>query len=185
MTFKPDKEDTFEGTIVSLGEYRPWTWHKEQGGNGRDYPEHSGRILDLKSKKAGSTDYFFDYLVANVKKNKPTAIAVVPSHDASKGPTSGVHNLAARLAKEFGISDGRTCLVRYTTIPKLAGGGDRSIDVHLNSIRVENPDRIKGHSVWLIDDVKTSGNSLLACRRLLLKAGAKEVKMISLGRTTH
>ena len=183
MAFNQVTEDTPEGPITSLGEYRPWGWHKECGGNGSDYPTHSGRILDLKGKKAVGLNYFFDYMADKVK--KPTAIAVVPSHDAEKGPNSGVHSLANRLASGLGLSNGGACLVRHTTVPKLATGGDRDIGVHLDSIRVENADLIKGQRVLLLDDVKTSGNSLAACRRLLLDAGAAEVKMVALGRTTH
>ena len=37
--------------------------------------------------------------------------------------------------------------------------------------------------VLLIDDVATSGNSLRACRDILLKNGAKKVYMLALGRT--
>ncbi|MBP3242165.1 MAG: phosphoribosyltransferase [Oribacterium sp.] len=37
--------------------------------------------------------------------------------------------------------------------------------------------------VLLIDDVATSGNSLRACRELLLRNGAKRVYMLALGRT--
>jgi predicted amidophosphoribosyltransferase len=183
MVFKPKTEETDEGGIISLGEYRPWSFHKECGGNGSDWPEHSARTLDLKKKKAAGYDYFFKYLRKAVKSS--TAVAVVPSSDSGKGPTTGVHSLATRLAKELGLSNGGACLVRHKTIAKKAAGGDRSIGVDLGSIRVEKADLIKGKVVLLLDDVTTSGNSLLACKRLLLKAGAKEVKMVALSRTTH
>ncbi len=83
------------------------------------------------------------------------------------------------------MTNGGACLVRHKSIAKKATGGDRSIEVDLNSIRVEDADCIKGKRVLLLDDVTTSGNSLLACRRLLLQAGAADVKMVALGRTTH
>lgn len=181
--FKHASVDHLEGEIVSLGEYRPWTFHKENGGNGGNWPEHSARTLDLKKKKAAGLNYFFNYMVKRVK--KPTAIAVVPSHSPATGPTSGVHILAKRIAKELGLVDASKCLVRHTEIEKLAGGGNRSIETHLDSVAVENADLIKGEKVLLLDDVTTTGNSLLACRRLLLKSGAAEVKMVALGRTTH
>lgn len=183
MVFKPSKEETLEGEIISLGEYRPWKFHTECGGNGSDWPEHSARTLGLKKKKAAGLTYFFDYMVKRVK--KPTAIAVVPSHSPATGPTSGVHILAKRLAQALGMMDASGCLVRHTEIEKLAGGGDRSIERHLESVKVENANLITGQKVLLLDDVTTSGNSLLACRRLLLEAGAAEVKMAALGRTTH
>lgn len=181
MAFNPGKEETLEGTILFLGEYRPWGWHKEKGAG--SYPEHSSRIWDVKGKKPKGLTYFFEYLVKKVK--KPTAIAVVPSHDAAAGPTTGVHVLANRVAKALDLSNGGACLVRHTTVDKKATGGERSIEGHLGSIKVDKADRIKGEVVLLLDDITTSGNSLLACRRLLLKAGAKDVIMLALGKTTH
>lgn len=183
MAFDQRTDETPEGPITSLGEYHPWGWHKETGGDSSNYPTHSGKILDLKDKSASGLSYFFDYMSDKVK--TATAIAVVPSSDASKGPNSGVHALADRLCDKLGLTNAGACLVRHTSIAKKATGGDRSIEVDLNSIRVEDNSLIKDQSVLLLDDVTTSGNSLLACRRLLLKAGAKEVKMVALGRTTH
>ncbi len=42
---------------------------------------------------------------------------------------------------------------------------------------------IKGKSVVLVDDVITTGATLLACTKALLKAGAKEVFVLTLART--
>ncbi len=44
---------------------------------------------------------------------------------------------------------------------------------------------IAGKTVLLIDDVMTTGSTLSACARVLLKAGAKEVNVLTLARTTH
>ena len=111
------------------------------------------------------------------------AIAVVPSHDPAAG-ISGIHQLAQALARQNRI-DATECLVRFKKIPKLATGGSRSVARHLSSIRVEHPEIIKGREILLLDDVTTSGNSLVACRLLLLEAGAARVKYMALGRTTH
>lgn len=110
-------------------------------------------------------------------------IAVVPSHDPAAG-ISGIHQLAQALARQSRI-DATECLVRFRKIPKLATGGSRSVARHMSSIRVEHPEIIQGREVLLLDDVTTSGNSLVACRLLLLKAGAARVKYMALGRTTH
>jgi predicted amidophosphoribosyltransferase len=115
--------------------------------------------------------------------SKNIAIAVVPSHDKA-GSVSGIHQLAKALAGN-GRIDATECLVRHKKIRKLALGGSRSVETHLNSIRVEGADAIQGREVLLLDDVATSGNSLEACRQLLLAAGAERVKCMVLGRTTH
>lgn len=180
--FKPSQERLQGHEIVILGPYRPWGHHKECGGTSSGYPEHSGRILDVKQNQARGINYFYSFMQPRVK--SPDAIAVVPSHDPNKG-AGGLHALSARLATKLGLIDASTALVRHTKIKKLADGGDRSVDVHLASIHVPDASGIKGKKVLLIDDVMTTGHSLLASRRLLLEAGASSVKCVALGRTTY
>ncbi len=45
----------------------------------------------------------------------------------------------------------------------------------------ENID-IKGDIVLLMDDVTTTGNSLYACKQILLERGADSVEMFALGK---
>lgn len=168
--------------ITVLGPYRPWGYHKEMGGDGSNWPEHSCRILDLKNSKKAGVDYFFEYMAPKLR--PVGAIAIVPSHDPAKAP-GGLHSLGRRLAAHRQCTDAMLALVRHTKIAKLASGGDRSMAVHLNSIHVPDRDLIRGKTVLLVDDVMTSGHSLLACRRILLKAGAADVKCVALGRTTY
>ena len=111
------------------------------------------------------------------------AIAVVPSHDPDAS-VSGIQQLAQALARQSRI-DATACLVRVKKIPKLATGGNRSVTRHLSSIRVEQAELIQEREVLLLDDVTTSGQSLIACQELLLEAGAARVKCMALGRTTY
>jgi len=90
--------------------------------------------------------------------------------------------LATELAKRGTRVDGSDCLVRTTKIDKLAHGGDRSIEVHLQSIAVALPELIRKRDVLLLDDVMRTGNSLFACRKLLLDAGARSVQCAAIGR---
>lgn len=168
--------------ITILGPYRPWRYHKEQGGDGSNYPIHSGRILDLKDSKAAGLDYFCSYISPRI--GGYPVVAAVPSHDPAN-TASGIRALADRLEVAVACKNVSAALVRHTKIQKLAEGGNRSVDVHLASIAVESADLIGGHRVLLLDDVMTTGNSLLACRQLLLAAGAEEVKCVALGRTTY
>jgi predicted amidophosphoribosyltransferase len=131
--------------------------------------------------KARALRWLFQQLDPLLSSN--IAIAVVPSHDPGAG-ISGIHQLAQALARQ-GRIDATACLVRFKQIPKLATGGSRSVARHMSSIRVEYAEIIQGREVLLLDDVTTSGNSLVACRQLLLEAGATRVKYMALGRTTH
>jgi ComF family protein len=47
---------------------------------------------------------------------------------------------------------------------------------------VEKGERIKGESVLLIDDIFTSGSTINECSRVLLKAGASYVQVLTLAR---
>jgi predicted amidophosphoribosyltransferase len=169
--------------ITCIGAYRPWSHHTQLGGDGASYPTHSGRILDLKESKPGGIKYFADYLAP--KLNVSEAIAVVPSHNANKGP-GGLHALVSKLLEtKCDIADASQTLVRHTTIPKLATGGDRNKNVHLDSIHVPDNSTVVGKRVLLLDDVLTSGNSMLACCEILLGAGAAKVVCLALGKTTY
>jgi predicted amidophosphoribosyltransferase len=74
-------------------------------------------------------------------------------------------------------------LERTKRIAKLAHGGDRSEEVHLNSVAVADASLIKGKDVLLLDDVTKTGNSLRACEKILLAAGAESVTCVTMGKT--
>jgi predicted amidophosphoribosyltransferase len=162
--------------LMYCGEYQPYRKHGEKNPN---FNVYSGFLLDLKENQTGAVERFHTSLEKIVAPDIP--VAIVPSHDPAK-TTSGLRALAQKLAASDRI-DATSCLVRTKKIDKLAHGGDRSIEVHLASIVVANPKLIQGRDVLLLDDVTTSGNSLEACRQLLMKAGANRVQKLALGKT--
>ncbi len=168
-----------EQGVFEYGPYKPWGLHKAQGGDGSNYPTRSKKLLDLKDKIPQAIEHFRSEVAPHL--GAGIAIAIVPSHDPAK-TDSGIRILGQRLAVG-GRVDATGCLVRHTKIPKLASGGDRSVTVHLESIRVDMASLIKGRRVLILDDVATTGNSLIACRQILLEAGAAEVKCAALGKT--
>ena len=174
-------QDRFSGqTIGTYGSYKPWSWHtKIDGGDRSNYPEYSGLLLDLKGGNQNAVDYFVPQIEGDL--GDGFAITVVPSHDPNKN--SGLKPLAAALASKGKGADASDCLVRTAKIEKLAHGGNRSIDVHLSSIKVARPELVKDQDVLVIDDITRTGNSLMACRKLLLDAGARSVRCIALGKT--
>ena len=167
-----------DSIVAAFGTYRPWSLHVAAGGDRSNYPEFSGRILDLKAGYPAAIPYFFERIHPEILGN--VAVAVVPSHDPAKG-RGGLHQLASQLAAN-GRIDASSCLRRAVKIDKLAHGGDRSLDVHLKSIAVDNADVIRGRNVLVLDDVMKTGNSLFASRKLLLDAGAKSVQCAAIGR---
>ena len=89
-----------------------------------------------------------------------------------------IHKLA-----ENGRFDGTQCIRRTVKIDKLALGGSRDENVHLNSLEVIDSDLYHQKEVLIIDDVTTSGNSLKVCRQLFLNKGATSVQCLALGLT--
>lgn len=163
--------------ITTLGTYRPWRTHTLLGGDSSNYPETSKKLLDLKSGHASAVEYFRPYLAPAVGRN--CAIAVVPSHNPAN-TQSGLKNLAKSFCGTDGRTDATDCLIRHTKIQKLATGGARDVSVHLKSITISEPSPIAGQNVLLLDDVKTTGHSLLACKKILLDAGANSVRLVAL-----
>lgn len=53
----------------------------------------------------------------------------------------------------------------------------------LGAFSVPDPKRVSGHRVLLVDDVATTGATLSECARMLLLAGAAEVRAVTLAKT--
>jgi ankyrin repeat protein len=96
----------------------------------------------------------------------------------------GTRELAEALALASG-NRALPTLERTTSLKPAHLGGERTPERHLGSCRVVAPDQVRGQHVVLIDDVRTTGVSLAAGRRLLESSGARCVTTIALGQTTH
>ncbi len=110
------------------------------------------------------------------------AIVTVPSHDPFRF-TPPLRLLAQKLAAR-GRIDATGCLVRHTRIARILFGGPSTPALHRQTIRIEDAARFAGQRVLLLDDIVKSGASLLACRELLLEAGALSVQALALGRVS-
>lgn len=169
-----------ENGIVICGYYKPYRkWKSNPETADMPYDIYSGKILDLKEGKTSAVNYFYALLDDEICPD--VAIAVVPPHLPKTG--GGVRMLAKKLAAHDRI-DMSDCLIRVKEIDKLSLGGSRDKKVHLDSIIV-NPDiPVADEVILVVDDVTTSGNSLYACRDILLEHGAKRVALLALGKTT-
>lgn len=171
--------------IMPLFDYHPW----DDGQNPRiDNITHT--LLNIKNSSADRRRpavKFFNKVLVNppggisrLATGDPRIYAIVPSH--SRGCVSpGLIELVTSVAPQFGFANDENVLFRHTTVPKAATGGPRGIHVHLSSIQVTH--NVEGCTVYLFDDVTSTGSSLRACKQLLLEAGAARVAMIALGQT--
>lgn len=170
------KKDT--NGILYVDVYHPY--RLEDGKKNPAFNSFGGKVLDLKDKKPQAISYFYNILNKCIPHDSNVSIVVVPSHDPAKNE-SGILSLARKLSPK--TVDVASCLVRTKKINKLAAGGTRSVRVHLRTIKLQNAHMIEGKHIILLDDVTTTGNSLLACKQILQKAGPKEITMIAIGKT--
>lgn len=166
------------GDIVVYSNYHKYWLDRERKIKNPLFDVFSGKILDLKEGKSAAIRYFYNLL--NEEICKDVTICVVPSSDANKKIT-GMTMLGEMLAdnerknKVYYLNRGKP-------IDKLAMGGCRDKEVHLRSIEVLADMDITGDIVLLMDDVTTTGNSLYACKEILINHGAERVEMFALGK---
>jgi len=160
------------------------------------FDKRSERILKFKNNDHSSFDYYSDilayYLLPTIS-NIPDgcAFTVVPSSTAYNF-SGGIYRLIPYLIiksieRYLGSSfvDASRILVRHTSKTKAHLGGERDKSIHMETIRVEQSESIRDRLVILFDDVVTTGNSMVACKELLMRAGAKEVVCFALSKTEH
>jgi predicted amidophosphoribosyltransferase len=145
-------------------------------------------VLDLKDGYENGIDHARqEFLLASLELDLPedTLVAIVPGHEATASNAGRpLANVVARLPNWNGaLRQAADTLIRHTTVAKLAAGGDRGIEVHIGSVHIPRPQTVAGRDVFLIDDVTTTGNSLRACRELLVRAGTRRIAAVALART--
>jgi DNA modification methylase len=155
--------------------------------------ETGGRMWDFKGIHCtnenidDAINYYYEKIANGIKQlddKENICIDCVPSHNKNE-KSSSLIEVIRRLCEKFGFINATSCLKRNYTISKLAMGGDRNIENHLDSIEVNNSQIIRNKNVIVLDDVTTTGNSLLACKQLIKNAGAMSVGCIAIGKTVH
>ena len=108
-------------------------------------------------------------------------IVIAPGH--SPGPSQNFLYPIIEHLIGGNIKDGRDLLIRTEEVPKATKGGPRDQSLHEKTIQVTDPSRVKDKVVYIIDDIWTTGSTLRACASLMRKAGARDVKLLAVGKT--
>jgi ComF family protein len=89
--------------------------------------------------------------------------------------------LARELAERQGLEVLKGSLVKTRNVPAQAGlrAADRERNV-VGAYAVKRPERVRGRVLVLVDDVTTTGATIRECARVLVEAGAKDVRAVTL-----
>ena len=154
-------------------------YHPYRHGRNEAFGPHDSRVLALKRGERLAVDFFAEEFAKILPTN--SLLACVPSHNPVVTQTGIAQVVSLLIGRGWG--DARRCVVRTRFIPRLSSGGDRSLDAQLSSLQVRDVERIRSQRVVMLDDVRTTGNSLKAAYQLLKEAGAKAVKRVAIAQT--
>ena len=96
-------------------------------------------------------------------------------------------NQALLLAQAFPEAEvGRETLtrVRYT-VPQVGLNPKERRDNVRRAFAVPRPEEVKGKNVLLVDDLYTTGATVRECARVLKRAGARRVEVLTVARVKH
>lgn len=173
--------------VHALGLYHPLCL---RGGQLNDrHQGNSSIILQVKYKSESFINSLASAIVDNaISENsrlfQADVICSVPSSNADDA-FNGIRLLAMKVSSMHGYVDGTGCLVRTKNKENSHLLGIRSEESHYMTLCVNQSELIQGKHVLLLDDVTTSGRSLVASANMLLKAGAKGVTKLALGETAY
>lgn len=188
----------------SFGPYYPY---RVRGEMNAKFDRYSGAILTSKSSEKSNfgqvVRHFADQLASEIQKwplerrlpagtdfrmmqGRPLAkVVLVPSSKANKVSDGLTQIMEKVCAKERRLQLASGALVRVREIDKLATGGNRCVSVHMKTIALKKSIDLSG-LVILVDDVCTSGNSLIACCEIIQNQTPEtNVIGIVLGKTSH
>ncbi len=87
------------------------------------------------------------------------------------------------MARQWSLPLDRTTLRRIRwTEPQINLAADQRAANVRGAFAVDNPCRVKGRRIILVDDVYTTGSTVAECARVLRVAGAAEVRVVTVAR---
>lgn len=182
----------------ALGEYHP-IWQKEKDANGRRVknPHFDNFSQQIYNTKDSSKQVFFlrgvgfctSELIAFLRARPEIPEAeflIIPSSrrgQVSQGLTEIVKRVC-RVDRRFSHRPGS--MRRTRDIEKLATGGDRSLQVHLQSLEYRDAPEVPPYKI-IFDDITTSANSIAGAIMVTQQVIGPRIEClpIALGQTTR
>lgn len=165
-------------------------WWKEEYPNKTYYSDNFFAFMAIKNRNYSLENNALNFPAAlcnflKIFKEEDWVVCTVPGHKKTDNATNGVFDVLCQTYK------GKNIVVRNTIIQRIVDIEKKAIDPHRNfdyrndmhSIAIEPGYDVTGKNIIVIDDITTTGCSLIACRNLLLSTGAKRVVLLALGKT--
>ena len=140
--------------------------------------------IKLKNKDMKTIDNFANWIMdSGIVGKEEKTICCVPSSNVDE--KSGMHFLCDMISnKSQKVLNANECIVRTKQIQKThLTKGIRSKEIHLESIEINNLEKLKEKKILLVDDVATSCSTLLACVEKIKAINPLKIETLVLGRT--
>ena len=166
-------------------------WYKKDENNVVNRPTY--KILEFKKnvkfygqEKNSEFEFIEKSFEKELKKlaKTPFLLVAVPSHTAKDHNDSSVakmiRNVSLREPEKY--YDGSNILFRISSVEKSAGNTKRPTkEEHKKSMKLSQS--VYNKDIVLVDDVFTTGNTMNACKEILIENGARRVILFPLSKT--
>lgn len=144
--------------------------------------------IEQKNRKNNFYNEFYKYCILRLKDiySMPIILSVVPGHADTMVIDNTITSYVKFLSKKEpnNFIDGSQILLREYSIEKSSTSKEtRTIEKQYNSLKINGDCDIRGKVILLIDDIYTSGSTMLACKKLLEENGAQRIIMFSFSKT--
>ena len=188
-TEKITSVDTDGNIIYYMFDYYK-KWWKENYPDNQFYEENFFTFMSIKKRdydpKSRPINFptslckFFGLLSGN------WIICTAPGHEKTVNDSNGVSDIINMVHLKPNFILRNTLIQRAYSVDKKAtstSGRNNNYQVDMKSLQIESGVGVKGKNIIVIDDITTSGSTLIACRNLLMNAGANKVVLLAFGKT--
>lgn len=163
-------------------------WWIDKYPNNSNYKDSYFAFIALKNGNYNSS-YKYKFPAAILKFlnhfNNDWLICTVPGHEKTTNESNSVSRVIDMIFSNIKPQKCYSLIQRKYEVEKkhLSNNRKFDIDAEIKSLNINPRITVKDKKIIIFDDITTTGLSLLACKKLLLSAGAKQVVVVAIGKT--